>query len=132
MNSHSEPISSALVVDDNAFNREVFTLALDSLGFRTIEASNGLEALAILDHTTFQLMVLDLRMPVMDGGTVLKKLRVDPRHDAMIVVIATANPHMAPDVELLADYIVYKPIEIPEFAALIGRLKKVPQTAPTS
>jgi CheY-like chemotaxis protein len=132
MNPQGETLSSALVVDDNAFNREVFTLALDSLGFKTIEASNGLEALAILEHSTFNLMVLDLRMPVMDGGAVLKKLRVDPRHDAMIVVVATANPHMAADIEILADYIVYKPVEIPDFAALIGRLKKAPHAAATS
>jgi CheY-like chemotaxis protein len=131
MNSPNESISSALVVDDNTFNREVFSLALESLDYKTIEASNGLEALAILDHSTFDLMVLDLRMPVMDGGVVLKKLRTDPRHDAMIVVIATANPHMAADIEALSDYIVYKPVEMPEFAALIGRLKKAPKTAPT-
>jgi CheY-like chemotaxis protein len=132
MNPQGETLSSALVVDDNAFNREVFTLALDSLGFKTIEASNGLEALAILEHSTFNLMVLDLRMPLMDGGAVLKKLRIDPRHDPMTVVVATANPHMATEIEILADYIVYKPIEIPDFAALIGRLKKTPHTAAAS
>ncbi len=115
---------SALIVDDIDFNREIFRIALDAAGYETTEAANGTEALALLDTRSFNLTILDLQMPFVSGAVVLRSLRANPMHANMIVIIATANPHMAvADVESLADYVMHKPIDIHEFAMLVERLK---------
>jgi CheY-like chemotaxis protein len=115
---------SALIVDDNDFNREIFRIALEAADYYVTEAANGVEALVSLQSRTFDLTILDLQMPLVDGITVLKNLRFSPIHSNMVVIIATANPHMAVgDVQALADYVLYKPIDIHEFARLVERLK---------
>jgi len=128
--------ASALVVDDNDDNRELFRLALEMAGFDASEASSGARALAILDNRTFDVMVLDLQMPHVNGETVLRKVRSNAKHESMRVVIATANAHMALiEVEALADYVVYKPVDLREFILLVRRLGKKPSDAgkqPTS
>ncbi len=130
MNTHSNIIPSALIVDDNLYNREIFRIILRAAGYRTVEASDGVGALKLLDQQTFDLLILDLQMPLMDGRSVLRNLRLNPAHTKMNVIVATANPHMLMgDVEHLADYIVFKPFEIGEFSTLIRRLKGTSRSA---
>jgi CheY-like chemotaxis protein len=125
-------IASALIVDDNQFNREIFRLSLKAAGYETTEVGNGAEALALLDTRTFSLIVLDLQMPLVDGATVLRNLRSNPAHASTHIIVATANPHMAvQDIQLLADYVVYKPMDVHEFARLAGRLKGTVRIAVT-
>jgi CheY-like chemotaxis protein len=115
--------SSALVVDDNYFNRDLCTLALEHVGYQVVEAEDGIEALSILAKQTFDLLVVDLAMPQMDGATVIRKMRQQEIHNKMIVIVITANHHMATDeVDLSADYVMYKPIDIEEFALFAQRL----------
>ncbi len=131
MNNCPNPVESALIVDDNRFNREIFRIALDSASYQTTEASNGAEAIALLETKAFHLAVLDLQMPFVDGVTVLKTLRLSPLNAKMIVIVATANPHMATaEVHSLADYVLNKPIDIQEFARLVKRLKQGAHATP--
>jgi CheY-like chemotaxis protein len=124
MNSNPAIMASALIVDDNHFNREIFRIALQAAGYQTAEARDGVEAQAVLETRQFDLAVLDLQMPLIGGAIVLKNLRLNPVHTRMVVIVATANPHMAVgDVQSLADYVLYKPIDIHEFARLVARLK---------
>ncbi len=124
LENHTEAASSALIVDDNQFNREIFRLSLKSAGYETTEACNGAEALLVLEARSFGLIVLDLQMPLVNGATVLQSLRSNPAHADTHVIVATANHHMAvQDVQSLADYVVYKPMDIHEFTRLVARLK---------
>lgn len=120
---------SALFVDDDRDNRELFHLALVKAGYDAVEMNNGVDALAILENQTFDLMVLDLQMPHLNGASVLKTLRSNPKYDSMKIVIATANAHMALEVEVLADYVIYKPIDLRAFIRLAERLGKIPSGA---
>jgi CheY-like chemotaxis protein len=123
-------LHTALIVDDNSFNREIFQLALEAAGYETTQARNGTEALVVLEARRFDLAVLDLQMPFVNGVVVLQRVRSNPVHARMKVIVATANPHMAiQDVQNLADYVMYKPIDIHEFASLAGRLKKTTDEA---
>jgi adenylate cyclase len=109
--------STALIVDDNYYNRDLCALALKHIGYDVLEAHNGVEALSILADRTFDLLVVDLQMPEMDGATVIRQIRKQSLHHNMTVIVITANYHMATDeVDLSADYVMYKPIDIDEFA----------------
>jgi CheY-like chemotaxis protein len=113
----------ALIVDDNHYNRDLSALSLRHVGFQVVEAENGARALEILQGQSFDLMVLDLAMPEVDGVTVLRQLREIPTANAMCVVIMTANPHMLTDeVNDQADFIMHKPIDVMEFARFARRL----------
>lgn len=115
----------ALIVDDIRDNRELFRLALRQAGFESCDATNGVEALALLETRTFDLMILDLQMPHMNGATLLQTLRANEKFTALTVMVVTANPHMATtEVDKLADYIMYKPLEILEFIQLAQRLRE--------
>jgi CheY-like chemotaxis protein len=63
-----------LLVDDDPDIRDVLTMILESRGYQTVSASDGLECLAALRAENPDLILLDLLMPKMDGFAVLKKL----------------------------------------------------------
>jgi CheY-like chemotaxis protein len=117
--------TEALIIDDNFHNRHIFRIALETVGFHISEAENGMEGLKILDERTFNLLILDLQMPLIDGITVLRELRDVSRHRKMRIVVVTANAHMATgEVNELADFVMYKPINVIEFAEFAERIKK--------
>lgn len=112
---------TALVVDDNYFNRDLFKLALEHVGYVVLEAENGLIALNMLKESEFDLLVVDLAMPELDGVSLIRKIREGEGHERMIIVVVTANHHLATN-EVDADYVMYKPINIAEFAPFTQRL----------
>ena len=64
-----------LVVEDNKNTRKLLTTILKNHGYNTLEASNGEEALEVLEHKHVDLMVLDVMMPKMDGFSLTETLR---------------------------------------------------------
>jgi len=123
-NSQSRPSYSALIVDDNWFNRDIFRIALESAGYVVTETDSGGDGMNILRQQTFNLLILDLQMPTVDGKTVLRAVRAEPMHKKMHVVVVTANAHMATsDVDALADHVLYKPINVIEFSEFVRGLK---------
>jgi CheY-like chemotaxis protein len=61
-----------LIVDDSATDRELFRAILERDGYSVFEASSGKEALKAIQGTRFDMMILDLSMPDMDGIEVLR------------------------------------------------------------
>ena|SRR5690606_8319595 len=117
------PAPTALIVDDNYFNRDLCSLALQFVGYDVTEATNGQEAVQILDQKSFDLLILDLAMPEINGVGVIRQISNQPRHRHMSIVVMTANPHMATDeVATTADFVMHKPIAVEEFAQLARRL----------
>jgi two-component system chemotaxis response regulator CheY len=119
---------SALVVDDNSDNRMIFSIALKNAGYKVVEAGDGFTCMEILKQgLPFHLMVLDLRMPLMNGIEVLKAMRDLPKYDSMHVIVSTGNPDMVTGevVKERADYVVNKPINPTQFAQLAQRLQQV-------
>ena len=131
MNSGDSCVSSqpsALVVDDNSDNRLIFSIALKQAGYRVVEAGDGFTCMEILKQGfPFHLMVLDLRMPLMNGIEVLKAMRELPSSDSMHVIVSTGNLDMVTSeiVKQRADYVVAKPINPMEFVQLARRLQSV-------
>ncbi|HEX8522652.1 MAG TPA: response regulator [Tepidisphaeraceae bacterium] len=79
-----------LIVDDDADHCEVVSRLLQKAGHTTRCAANGWEALISLDTEHIDLVVLDLMMPGMDGGTFLNILRNDQRRKHLPVLVVSA------------------------------------------
>ena len=67
--------AKVLLVEDNQMNQELATSLLNSVGLTTMIANNGKEALELLKPKSFDLVLMDLQMPVMDGITATKEIR---------------------------------------------------------
>jgi two-component system, cell cycle response regulator len=88
----STPASSLLVVDDNSMNRIMLSRYLTKLGYRSSLAENGLQALEKLQAEPFDLVLLDVEMPEMDGYAVLERLKADPRlRDIPVIMISAVD-----------------------------------------
>jgi len=84
-----------LIVDDNAINRQIFREILHSWNMITREAEDGATALRLLDEAeqagqSFQLMLLDILMPGMDGFEVVQRIKNKPYHQAMKIFMVTS------------------------------------------
>jgi CheY-like chemotaxis protein len=88
-----------LLVDDNRINRQVARLFLAPLGVSITEAANGQEALEALAQADFDVVLLDIHMPVMDGPTTIARIRASDQKWKHVPVIALTADAMAGDAE---------------------------------
>lgn len=87
----SKPNGKAiLIVDDEAGVLEVVEFILIDLGYTVISALNGRDALARLQESIPDLILLDFMMPVMDGGAFLKSMSSEPRYCNVPVILTSA------------------------------------------
>ncbi|MGO4174855.1 sigma-54-dependent transcriptional regulator [Bosea sp. TAF32] len=111
-----------LVVDDEERLADVLAAALEDLGYRTTAVTSVQAALVALDQSRFDLVLTDLRLPVMDGRDLLREVR--SRWPDIPVIILTAFAAVRDAVELIKegafDYIA-KPFEMEDVAATIRR-----------
>ncbi|HEY2386568.1 MAG TPA: ATP-binding protein [Candidatus Binatia bacterium] len=77
---------AVLLVEDVSDTRAAAHLMLEQAGIRVVEAAEGREALARLDEGAVDLVLCDLRMPLMDGFELIRRIRADPRHRRLPVV----------------------------------------------
>lgn len=101
-----------LVVDDNEDNRDMLARRLRRMGHTVVEAENGRVALDRLRHQPFDLILLDIMMPEMNGFQVLEQVRQDPQWRHIPVVVISALDDMdsvARCVELGAEDYLFKP-----------------------
>lgn len=110
---HTAP--RVLVVDDDDAIRSVLEIALGLVGgFDVTNASSGLEALDIVAHQSFDVIVLDVMMPGLDGPSTLERLRTTPDTADVPVVFLTAKaqPHERRELESLgARGVIVKPFD---------------------
>ena len=111
-----------LVVEDEESVREVISEFLTGWGYETVLAENGQKGLELFRSQSFAMVVTDIRMPVMDGLTMLKSIR---KEDAKIpIIVVTGYPTVDSAVESLvegADYYLVKPVNIDDFKAKIDK-----------
>jgi CheY-like chemotaxis protein len=79
-----------LIVDDEPQACQILSRLIRHLGHETAYRTGGAEALAYVDATPVDLMILDVMMPGMDGMEVLRRLRADPRTQSMPIVMFSA------------------------------------------
>jgi two-component system, cell cycle response regulator DivK len=78
-----------LIVDDNEKNLKLARDVLRAAGFRTLEAANGREAIAVAVSQLPDLVLLDLRLPDMDGMAVARELAAEPRTGGIPLIALT-------------------------------------------
>ncbi len=107
-------VGHVLVVDDFDLNRDVVVQRLHRIGCTTEEAANGRQALECMRSSTFDLVLLDIMMPVMGGYEVLETMRLDSQLSKIPVVVISAVDDMASIarcIELGAEDFLTKPID---------------------
>jgi signal transduction histidine kinase/DNA-binding NarL/FixJ family response regulator/PAS domain-containing protein len=128
---------TVLLADDNPLNRELATTLLSEQGHRVLAVKNGIEALNALREAPFDLVLMDVQMPIMDGVSATRAIR-DPNSGALdpnVPIIALTAHALKGDRERfldagMDDYIA-KPIKMRDFYNTIARaMDGRPHTAP--
>ncbi|MBN1969175.1 MAG: sigma-54-dependent Fis family transcriptional regulator [Candidatus Delongbacteria bacterium] len=119
-----------LIVDDVKENIIALSDFLDTVGYNTYRASNGVEALKIVDENDINLVISDIRMPEMDGFTLLETLKKSVKYNLIPIILVTAFGDIENAVNAMKngayDYLL-KPIDINELYEKIKRIEKIIQ-----
>ena len=118
-----------LLADDHPTNRRVVEVILDQVGVEIVSVEDGSQALTAFRAQAFDLVLMDMQMPVMDGLTAIREIR---RHEAAVgsqrtpVVLLTANAlpeHVAAGVAAGADRHISKPFNAVDLIELVVDLR---------
>ena len=114
-----------LIVEDNELNLELAQTLLNKNGIETEVATNGQEALDILDEKVFDGVLIDCQMPVMDGYTATRHLRSQERFKDLPILAMTANA-MVSDIQQTKDAgmndHIAKPIDVRQLFTTMDKL----------
>ncbi len=123
-----------LVVDDIESNRDMMCSLLEGAGFRTEKACNGLEAINNAISQCYDLILMDIKMPVLNGVEAVRKMRNMNETRKMTIVAVTASVSIQARRQLLRegfDGYVGKPFDANELFKLIGQLLNIPVSEKT-
>jgi CheY-like chemotaxis protein len=118
---------SVLLVDDERALRTVLRTRLKLAGYRVVEADTGEDALEVLAREEPDVVLLDLRLPGIDGWTVLEHLRSTARLPGLRVVVVTA--HGGPEVAGRAEAfgcraVLQKPFALRELVSTLDQITR--------
>ena len=101
-----------LLVDDNEVNRKVASLMLKKLGHHTDLATNGFEAIEALEHKSYDLVLMDIQMPKMNGLEATKIIRERWHKNSKIIIITAYTNYRDACIDAGADDFLIKPLRI--------------------
>jgi diguanylate cyclase (GGDEF)-like protein len=119
---NGNPRPRILIVDDISDNRTILTRRFQRRGFDVVEADNGLTAIELIAQGPFDLVLLDVMMPGIDGIETLKRIRDQRSPSALPVIMVTAkseSTNIVDALELGANDYVTKPVD---FAVALARV----------
>ena len=105
-----------LIVEDELHGRETLRDVLEDEGYQVMLASDGREAMAQLASRSASLVIMDLRMPGMNGTTLYDELQRSPQLAKIPVLVTTADPTRAP----LGVPTLEKPCRLDKLLALVA------------
>jgi len=80
-----------MTVDDSRTMRDMVTFTLRGAGYDVVEAADGQQAMSAIATNKVDLVITDLNMPVMDGLTLIRKLRAIPAHRTLPILMLTTE-----------------------------------------
>ncbi|MFP5512251.1 MAG: response regulator [Alphaproteobacteria bacterium] len=80
-----------MTVDDSRTMRDMVSFTLRGAGYDVVEAADGQQAMSAIATTKIDLVITDLNMPVMDGLTLIRKLRAIPAHRTLPILMLTTE-----------------------------------------
>jgi PAS domain S-box-containing protein len=118
-----------LVAEDNVVNQKVATRMLERLGYRADVVSNGLEAVAATKQVQYDVILMDVEMPEMDGPEATKHIRASVQPEYVPYIIAVTAKALTGDREKLLregmDDYISKPIKLEELAQKLKACKTI-------
>jgi CheY-like chemotaxis protein len=112
-----------LIVDDNTVNRQILSLMLESLGYSVDAVANGLEGVNALERQAYDLVFMDIQMPIMDGLTACGHIRQMSDREPWIIGLSANAFKESRETALSAgmnDYLT-KPLQIEDLVSTIQR-----------
>ena len=105
-----------LLVEDNEMNRDMLARRLERKGYEVVIAIDGQEAVRMAQSLTPDLILMDIRLPVMDGWEAMRRIKIIPEMQSIPIIALTAHA-MAGDMEKCLDAgcddYDTKPIDLP-------------------
>ncbi len=122
MNPTSPPF--ALIVEDDNMQADIFQHAIENAGFEVEVVDNGPQALQRLETRPAPvLIVLDLHLPGVSGEDILHHIRSVPHLQNVRVILATADPRLASQLDEQSDLVLIKPVSFVQLRDLAARLR---------
>lgn len=121
-----------LLVDDEAGLVDAVREILVEEGHVALWARNGVDALEQMANDRFDLVLLDYMMPVMDGKTMLERMRADPQLKDTVVIMMTSVTEVAVRADCDIDGYLRKPFQLGELLAALTTATSTPRTSTTT
>jgi len=125
------PKLKILVVDDNSLQQKMMTVVLQKLGFNPDIAQNGKEAVLALEKQSYDLIFMDICMPVMNGWQATQEIKRKRTEHSPFIVAATSNTEDSDKkkcVEAGMDSFIPKPVQIEQVRAVLQQVKRAKLT----
>ncbi|MCX5813314.1 MAG: response regulator [Proteobacteria bacterium] len=126
----SDSLRKILIVDDDRDIRLLLNFILSKAGYTVVQAVNGAEALEIVKQHTLNLIISDVKMPVMDGYELVKKLREVSETSGIPILLLTGNElvRVSPEeLEYPPDDYLSKPFNAGDLMPKIKKLLSSPE-----
>lgn len=118
-------MAKILIADDDAYIRELITLFLRNEGFEILEARDGAEALAIVENSQIDLVILDIMMPELDGWELCREIRrIDSNIPLLMVTVKGESGQKVKGFQLGTDDYLTKPFDPMELVMRVKALLK--------
>lgn len=117
--------SLIIIVDDLPSNQVYFSDALESFGYNTMTAENGMDAMAKIKERTPDLVLTDINMPVMNGYELCEAIKKHPRYTDIPIIMVTAQEDregLVRGLDIGADDFLIKPVNILELKSRVRNL----------
>ena len=112
-----------LIAEDNPINQKVALITLKKLGYRADLARNGHQVLTAMEESAYDLVLMDVQMPEMDGIEATRIIRQRWPEGPKIIVVTSFNPEICRELcfDAGADDFLNKPVKMNELGAAIER-----------
>ena len=113
-----------MIVDDDPMLQELFSIGLESEGYEVAQAANGMEGQRLIEKEEYDLIVLDLLMPVMDGKHFINWLRREKMQQTPVLILSSMiNEEVKKELEVFASIdVVCKPVGLEIFLEKVRAL----------
>lgn len=119
-------MNKILIVDDEEKIRHLLQIMLEGQGYETAQAANGEEALQLIKKYNFGLVITDLKMPVMDGMTLLREIKkIDPDYPVIVLTAFGSIESAADAMEEGALYYFTKPFDEEKIVNKVKRYMRI-------
>jgi PAS domain S-box-containing protein len=120
--------AEVLLVEDNEINQELARRMLEQRGFKVTIANNGKEALEALTEKRYPVVLMDIRMPVMDGMEAIRRIRSDPALSSSLVIALSAgvlDTEVRDAMDAGFDHYLTKPVDFDALQKLLLETKAI-------